>query len=60
MICYIGFMVSVICDTETAATFMGIGSFFPLAMLSGKYIKISSVCIYIGLKYIFINQQISD
>ncbi|KAK7574524.1 hypothetical protein V9T40_011715 [Parthenolecanium corni] len=32
--CY-GFMVSVMCDTDTAATFMGLGSFFPLAMLSG-------------------------
>lgn len=32
--CY-GFMVSVLCDTDTAATFMGLGSFFPLAMLSG-------------------------
>lgn len=29
-------MVSVMCDTDTAATFMGLGSFFPLAMLSGK------------------------
>jgi len=32
--CY-GFMVSVFCDSDMAATFMGLGSFFPLAMLSG-------------------------
>uniref|UniRef100_A0A1B6KFR7 Uncharacterized protein n=4 Tax=Graphocephala atropunctata TaxID=36148 RepID=A0A1B6KFR7_9HEMI len=32
--CY-GFMVSVFCDSDTAATFMGLGSFFPLSMLSG-------------------------
>ncbi|XP_065216092.1 ABC transporter G family member 20-like isoform X2 [Planococcus citri] len=32
--CY-GFMVAVMCNTDTAATFMGLGSFFPLAMLSG-------------------------
>ncbi|VVC28742.1 AAA+ ATPase domain,P-loop containing nucleoside triphosphate hydrolase,ABC transporter-like,ABC-2 [Cinara cedri] len=32
--CY-GFMVSVFCNTDTSATFMGLGSFFPLAMLSG-------------------------
>jgi len=32
---YKGFMVSVFCNTDTSATFMGLGSFFPLAMLSG-------------------------
>uniref|UniRef100_A0A8D9E369 ABC transporter G family member 20 n=1 Tax=Cacopsylla melanoneura TaxID=428564 RepID=A0A8D9E369_9HEMI len=32
--CY-GFMVAIMCDTDTAATFMGLGTFFPLAMLSG-------------------------
>ncbi|XP_026684457.1 ABC transporter G family member 23-like [Diaphorina citri] len=32
--CY-GFMVAILCDTDTAATFMGLGTFFPLAMLSG-------------------------
>lgn len=30
-----GFMVAVFCNTDTSATFMGLGSFFPLAMLSG-------------------------
>lgn len=32
--CY-GYLVSVLCDTDQAATYMGLGSFFPLAMLSG-------------------------
>ncbi|XP_054276021.1 ABC transporter G family member 23-like [Macrosteles quadrilineatus] len=32
--CY-GFMVAVFCDSDMAATFMGLGSFFPLSMLSG-------------------------
>ncbi|KAK9499328.1 hypothetical protein O3M35_002381 [Rhynocoris fuscipes] len=32
--CY-GYFVSAICDTDQAATYMGLGSFFPLAMLSG-------------------------
>lgn len=36
-------MVSVLCDTDTAATFMGLGSFFPLAMLSGKHWLISVI-----------------
>lgn len=31
----LGFMVAVFCNTDTSATFMGLGSFFPLAMLSG-------------------------
>ncbi|XP_073975814.1 ABC transporter G family member 23-like [Rhodnius prolixus] len=32
--CY-GYFVSAVCDTDQAATYMGLGSFFPLAMLSG-------------------------
>ncbi|XP_039286121.1 ABC transporter G family member 23 [Nilaparvata lugens] len=32
--CY-GFMCAVICDSEIAATLMGLGSFFPLVLLSG-------------------------
>uniref|UniRef100_A0A146KR47 ABC transporter G family member 23 n=2 Tax=Lygus hesperus TaxID=30085 RepID=A0A146KR47_LYGHE len=32
--CY-GIFVSAICDSDQAATYMGLGSFFPLAMLSG-------------------------
>jgi len=32
--CY-GYMVASLCDSDTAATYMGLGSFFPLAMLSG-------------------------
>ncbi|XP_014283072.1 ABC transporter G family member 23 isoform X2 [Halyomorpha halys] len=34
--CY-GCLVSVLCDSDTAATYMGLGSFFPLAMLSGMF-----------------------
>ncbi|BES98770.1 ATP-Hypothetical protein cassette sub-family A ABC1 member [Nesidiocoris tenuis] len=32
--CY-GILVSAMCDSDQAATYMGLGSFFPLAMLSG-------------------------
>lgn len=31
-----GFLISVVSDTMNAASFMGIGSFFPLCSMSGK------------------------
>lgn len=34
-----GYFVSAVCDTDQAATYMGLGSFFPLAMLSGLYLN---------------------